>query len=192
MNSNSINNVATLTSQYYYNSGGYYGPSQTGLQDCYDSSLGGQVCSDYGIVYSITDDPSDSSFKDNIKNLTLDLGKFSQIIPSEWTWANNFTGKQGQPSTGLVADNIESIYPSLVKTGQHKEVIGYKNTTNTNNVTTSEPIWNTTTYKTIDYAGIISLQTAKIQQLESQNEKIAQCAADSKTYEDYQTCVGKV
>jgi hypothetical protein len=159
--------------------------SVVATSDCYDSALGGQVC---GYFSSVTDDPSDKSFKDNIQNLTLDLNKFSQLKPSTWNWNNNYTGKQGQSATGLIADDLQSVYPSLIKEGSHKEVIGYKNVTKVvyvnqttkdmnnktiiiqvpKNITSSEAIWNVTNYKTIDYAGVIALQTKKIQELESQ------------------------
>jgi len=136
-------------------SGGFYAGGQTGISDCYDSSLGGQVCSAGGIVYSITDDPSDKTLKSGIKNLTLDVAKFDLLKPSEWTW--NLTGKTGT-GYGLVAQDLQLVYPQLVRNGS--STIGNK----------------TTTYLTIDYAGIISLQTKKIQELEieinNQNKSI--------------------
>jgi hypothetical protein len=181
---NGINNIDSYS--YSTQSGTYFG-----ISDCYDSSLGGQVCSDLGIVYSITDDPSDKIFKTNVKNLTLNISKINSLVPSEWDW--NMTTKTGK-GYGLVADDLLTIYPELVKTGQQRIFNGTINQSkivNNKSVIVQVPIWINQTYKTIDYAGIIGLQLAKIQSLQKQIIDIKNCA-NQIDYKSYQTCISKV
>lgn len=179
----SVSNTAGNTDSVSYSSGGVQG-----ITDCYDSSLGGQVCSTNGLVNSITDDPSDTSLKANVKNLTLDLNKFSQLTPSEWIW--NMTNKKGS-GYGLIAQDLEKIYPQLVRNGTM--TVGNKKVN----------------YKTIDYAGIITLLISKNQQLETNNinlqkqleinninlqkqiDSIKKCISDSRDYLTYKLCVSE-
>ena len=268
---NTIDDTTGATLQI---SGGVSSDGLIGLTDCYDSALAGQVCSTGGIVTSITDDPSDKMFKDNSKAMSIDTAQFNQLTPSEWTW--NTGSKAGTTGYGLVAQDVENLYPQFVTNGkklefkgQHIELvpqsealvrvetpvtipvnksnpdIQYEDRTSyyiegnqVKSRTMKIPIastqtwldkinpwkpqpiityelakgvqfnatdgtfykyvqdWQTTEYKTIDYAGIIALNIKQIQELKDAQTKqdkqitlMKDCTASSKTYEDYQKCI---
>lgn len=258
-----VNATGTLQAQSYLSANG-----TAGLSDCYDSDAGGQVCSLNGLTTSITDDPSDSKFKDNEEDLNLDTSKFNLLQPKEWDW----NIKEGK-GYGLIADDLELVYPECVKSGNKIEMKKQNKTEMQEQkdikyikiniedafekITINETINQTKrtgyrleekevipiieevpietgkliqvdvlkqnvsfdeltgeflkkiettklvpiiredyvpvvidTYKTIDYLCVNSLQIKKIQELETENERIKQCSKSSKDFNEYKICIG--
>jgi len=103
----------------------YEANGTAGVADCYDSAGGGQVCSVNGIVTSITDDPSDEKFKENLTELSLDYELIENIIPREWNWQNLTGDKDGKKAYGLVAQELQQVYPQLVENRSRKILKGY-------------------------------------------------------------------
>jgi hypothetical protein len=60
---------------------------------------------------------SDINLKENIKPIEDSLNKIIQLNGIEFDWKDN-----QQPSIGVIAQEVEKVFPSLVKTAKNKSV----------------------------------------------------------------------
>lgn len=86
---------------------------------------------------------SDISLKNNINKLSNSLSKISSLNPVSFTWREN-----GQESQGFIAQELEEVLPSLVKTSEKSG------------------------YKSVQYSNLTALLTAGIKEQQEKIDKL--------------------
>lgn len=69
----------------------------------------------YGEIVSFSD-MSDMYLKENFQEITGSLDKIGRLVPVEFTWRNDIFNKDraGTKDSGLVAQNVEQVFPMVV------------------------------------------------------------------------------
>lgn len=67
---------------------------------------------------------SDARFKDNVEVLPPMLRRIERLRPVSFTWNSSCpnVAKVGAASTGLIAQEVEAVFPELVEEAPHKIV----------------------------------------------------------------------
>ena len=141
-----MNLMGASTTDYYYSTGTYHdwfldGNRDMRLENDGDLHVDGDV-----IAYSTT--TSDRRLKDNIKTIDNALNKVEQLRGVEYDW--NKGSRKGQHEIGLIAQEVEEVFPFLVKEKVKQ---------------TGEFEGDDTAYKSVDYEKIIGVLVESIKEL---------------------------
>ncbi len=108
-----------------------------------------------GTIYGTVVAPSDISVKENISNLSLevDFNKLLELEPKQYTYKDDVEHKIHY---GLIAQDVEKIYPELIYSIQDDE----------------ESISKDHTLKSVNYVELIPILLLKIQDLQKQVDEL--------------------
>jgi len=108
-----------------------------------------------GTIYGTVVAPSDISVKENISNLSLevDFNKLLELEPKQYTYKDDVEHKIHY---GLIAQDVEKIYPELIYSIQDDE----------------ECISKDHTLKSVNYVELIPILLLKIQDLQKQVDEL--------------------
>ena len=118
-----------------------------------------------GTIYGTVVAPSDISIKENIRDLSLevDFNKLLDLHPKQYTYKDDLEHKIHY---GLVAQEVEQIYPDLVYSIKSDE---------------SSSVESSNILKSVNYVEMIPLLLLKIQDLQQQIDELKQNQTKKKT-----------
>ena len=114
-------------------------------------ALNGDMICEGNVVAYTTTTVSDERQKDNIKTIDGALDKVNRIKGVTFDWK-----KTGEASAGVIAQDIEKILPSIVKTKELREQGDYK---------------------TVEYDGLVGLLIEAVKELSSKVEELEKNAS---------------
>ena len=127
----------------FYN-GGYQTSSVMELQADGDLHVDGDV-----IAYSTT--TSDIRLKDNVKTIENGLDKVCALRGVSYTW--NSGSREGQQEIGVIAQEVEEVFPEIVREKKHVLVDGE-------------------TYKTVDYDKLVGVLIEAVKELKAEIDEL--------------------
>jgi hypothetical protein len=139
---------------------------------------------------------SSERYKENIVNAS-DTSWIYKLRPVDYDYKSK---SMGSNQTGLIAEEVAQVNPRIVSYKRTETKIGTPSVFDKNGTLVSQGNETTiygedlTTPETVNYGSsiLISSMIKELQNLKTENNQIKSCTANSKSWEEYQLCVGGI
>jgi hypothetical protein len=141
-------NSGTGTMLFYGNRGAMNWTFKDDGDTLFHMASNGDFHADGDVIAASTTTTSDRRLKTNIKGISYGLDEVLRLRPVEFEW--KATQRKGQQDIGLVAQDVESIIPEIVRNKELK---------------TGEFSENEEPFKTVDYGKLTAILIKSVQEL---------------------------